>query len=732
VSEIQDDKKALKGRKAPEEITEVPLKDRIVKKLFDKLVEEKFGAKLTDIWTRGNANRSEYLKRRQLWLADYDNFIPESVQSEESFSGFSNLHIPLTFIVGKTYHARALQALTAVEPRPKSRHPASQDREQMIADVMRYVMKDYANEYRGIVSVLDTWIWYWALEGASTLKSRWERKFEQFVDVAMVPEPKTIFVATDQGEQAVPDVELVEREVERTIPVFDGPVVEHVAEEDILVVGGNGDPQKADSVHQQYPLTASDLWSYADQGIFDEDAVKEVIKSGGDPESSGESGNRKEQEKAIAGQATGPTDIDHDRYLILESYVRKDCYGSGHASEIVVWHHVKTNRILRATYLRRINKSGERPYHRIEFHRRHNSPHPMGLVEILYPIAKEMDAIHNMRVDSGLIATLPFFFYRASSSLEPETIRYEPGSGIPLDDPQRDVYFPNLGNRSSFFIQEEQVLQTMVERLTGISDLTLGVMNGNQGPARTATGVRGLVGQSNANLDVHYKRMFEGFRPFLKHLLHMLQQRIPAGLAFRVTGEDGKDYWRQVRSQEDLAGDFDFEMDPSSADSDPQVRLEKATQVFNLVMNPLLIQLGAVNQVNVFEAGKNLLQALGVKDWARFLQMPPQDALILTPEEEAQRVLRGIPVPVSLNGDHEGFLAYFDFLMKTPELLGQFNPDQVQSLAAQAKKHEEMAAALQQVQAQASNVQQMQFNAAQSQQQGGPGTNPMATSGLIA
>jgi hypothetical protein len=396
----------------------------------------------------------------------------------------------------------------------------------------------------------------------------------------------------------------------------------------------------------------------------------------------------------------------------------------------VVWHHVRTGKILRATYLRRINRSGERPFFRAEFHRRHNTPHPMGLVEILYPLAKELDAMHNMRIDSGMIATLPFGFYRASSSLEPETIRYEPGSLIPVDDPARDVFFPNLGNRTNFFLQEEQVLQTMVERLTGISDLTLGVQNGNQGATRTATGVRGLVGQSNANLDVHYKRIFEAYRLFLRHLLHLLQQRIPAGLAFRVTGEDGHDYWRQVQAQEDLAGDFDFEMDPTSADSDPQVRVEKATQIFNMVMNPLLIQTGAVNQRNIFEAGKNLLQSYGVKDWAKFLQIPPEEMLTLTPAEEAQRVLLGIPVPVSLNSDHQGFLDYFDFIYKTPELLGMYAPEQVQALAAQAKKHEEMLAALQQAQAQSQNLQQMQFNAAQSQTQSSPGTNPMAGSAL--
>src|SRR5205085_780512 len=103
--------------------------------------------------------------------------------------------------------------------------------------------------------------------------------------------------------------------------------------------------------------------------------------------------------------------------------------------------------------------------------------------------------MHNLSVDAGIISTMPVGFYRATSSLKPETIRYEPGSLIPVDDPTRDIIFPQIGNRSVFGANQEAGLYTLVERLTGISDLTLGSMSGGQGAARTATGVRGLVNE---------------------------------------------------------------------------------------------------------------------------------------------------------------------------------------------------------------------------------------------
>src|SRR5690606_36348476 len=98
-------------------------------------------------------------------------------------------------------------------------------------------------------------------------------------------------------------------------------------------------------------------------------------------------------------------------------------------------------------------------------------------------------------------------------------------------------------------------------RLTGISDLTLGLLN-QQGAARTATGARAILGESTANLDVHLRRLNLGWKKALEYLLHMLQQRIPDGFSFRLTGDDGSSYWAYIKTRDDLEGDFDVEVSP--------------------------------------------------------------------------------------------------------------------------------------------------------------------------
>jgi hypothetical protein len=626
-------------------------------------------------------------------------------------------------------HARFFQALTSVDPpfSLKARTEAFYERVPMIADTMRYAVNDWANQNRGIEEELDKWLWSWITAGSGIIKWGWDCIYTRFMDVALVEEdapPKEV-VSPEGKLILVPQKRMVEKEVEVTKKIFEGPICQFRELEDIIILGGGGNPDKADAVLECDWLDGSQLWTLVDRKVFDENAVRKTIESGSDMPSQQSHNAKKVDQSMESGQASPDHDMDHDKYQIIEAHLRYDVDGNGIFSDIVVWVHKKSRALLKATYLHRMNKAGERPYKKIDFHLRNGQEYGVGIVEMLFPLSKELDAMHNMRIDFGLISVMPFGFYRASSSINPETINLEPGALIPVDNPQQDVYFPQIGNRSVFGFQEEQALQSMVERLTAISDMNLGVIGG-QGIARTATGARVLAGESSANLDVYLRRLNRGWKASLEYLLHMLQQRIPPGLSFRVTGDAGNDYWRQIKSQADVAGDFDIEVSPNTATSNKQIQEQNAQEILQLTSNPLDIQLQIITPANRYEALKNYMQAKGYKDFGRFIQKPQGYHRSLTPEEEANRVLRGIETEVYPEDDHEGFIAFFDHIMENDELLGQFDEAQTVALALQARRHKRMLEALKQMQAQAANAQQMQLNAATSQMQAPAGLNPMA------
>ena len=121
-----------------------------------------------------------------------------------------------------------------------------------------------------------------------------------------------------------------------------------------------------------------------------------------------------------------------------------------------------------------------------------------------------------------------------------------------------------------------------------------------------------------------------------------------------------------------------------------------------------------MTQTGIYEATKDVLMAKGIKAIGKYIQAPPGYMYIPTPAEEANRVLRGIDVPVLPNADHQGFLDYFQAIMDDDMLLGQFDEQAAVRLAQQAKKHEQMLQAIAQMQAQAANMAQMQINSANS------------------
>ncbi len=723
MSNLNSDQDVLKnGRKKALKDVAAPLREQVVEKLANKLEDIETAQKVAEMWRIGNVRRADWLSRNEKLKEEYDEFLESIYPTSNGWS--STLHLPVAFTVAKTYHARMLAALLGIDPpfTVKARQEANTDRQPLIQDLMRYTLSQWMNDYKGVDEVVDAWIWEWVTSGVGLLKNKWDRKYSRFIDVVEVQE---------QNELGQVSTREVEQEI--TKEVFNGPKVELVMPEDLLIVGGAGDPDAADAVIHQSYLTASELWTLVDQKIFRKEAVEKVIAAGENRLMSEPVNSVKDQRATNAGMTEADSTVDLSRYQILEAYLKIDVDGSGINSDVIVWVHADTRQILKATYLYRVMKSGLRPFVKIDFHKRHGQDYGVGLIELLYTLTKELDAQHNMKIDFGVISTMPMGFYRATSSLSEEKIPYEPGALIPLDNPQTDVFFPNLGNRSVFSAQEEQSLMSYIERVTSVSDISLGIVGG-QGATRTATGTRALLGESNANLDVFLRRMNRGWRRLLTYVFHQLQEKMPPGFEFRIFGDDGKQYFRKVKSKEELCGMYDFELDANSANSNQSIRQEIANQQMQMVMNPLAIQLGIVNGSNIYEAYRAWFVVNGVKDYSKFINKPQGQVRIFSPEEIANRVLAGIDVPMTPEQDLAGFISYYEYLTSHDELLGQFQEPELIALTKKYQEAQAMQEAMAAQAAQTANAQQIQMNQALSSAptQMTPGGGPQAAQGQQA
>lgn len=717
---INKDADIIENRKEDlsEQIKDNSLVEKSPKKLFKMLKEENIGEEVSQLWTQGNADRSMWLTRQQAFLEQYDEFLDPINSAPADWA--SDLHLPVALTVGKTFHARFFAAVMGQEPicNVKARKGANEDRSQLVQDVMQYAMKSWANDYNGIEGEMDSFIWNWCMRGNAIMKMSWDKKYSKIIDAAKKQVPAIQYVTNPEtGEEEVLQVmQEIEVEEESIITDCDGPKIKRIAPEDLLIIGGAGDVDQADAVIEQLFMNASDLWTLVDQGIFDEKAVKKVIEGGNNSKSGQVNNGIKTQQIEKSGETNLDKPYDLDQYRILEAYIKKDVFDSGINSDIVVWVHAESGELLRASFLHRINKkTKKRPYAKADFYIREGQTYGVGLIELTYSICNEIDALNNMAIDFGLLSSMPFGYYRATSNVSTAGIPIEPGSLIPLDDPS-SVVFPNLGARQAFPMQYLQFLYTMIERLTGINDLNLGVIGG-QGATRTASGVNALMSESNANLDIFLKRLNRPIRKMMQYTFAMIQEKMPAGMEFRIMGDDGNNYFRQLKTREEIAGEFDFLLEPNSANSNPGIRQQVAMTVMQMTSNPLDIQLGIITPLQRYESLKNYLISMGVKDYGRYLQKPPQQMRVYTPEELSNRILAGVDVALTPEQDLQGFIAYVEEIMKDDLKLGQFGQDQAIALVRKMQEAIQMQAALQQMQAQQANAGQMRQNAAQSANQ---------------
>lgn len=727
---INKDRQITEKRKTnfKEELKETSLIEKNPNKLLKMLKEENIGEEVQQLWSQGNSDRSMWLTRQQAFLDEYDEFLDPIIEAPASWA--ADLHLPVSFTIAKTFHARFYAAVMSQEPicNVKARHAANEERTQVIQDLISYTMKSWANDYNGVEDEMDSFIWNWVTRGTAIFKTSWDKRVSKIVDVVKKQVPTLQYVINPEtgAEEVVESVQEVESEEEVVVVDCDAPKIKRIAPEDLLIIGGDGDIDSADAVIEQLFMNASDLWSLVDQGIFDEEAVKTIIEAGNNNKSGQVNNGIKTQQIEKSGEANLDKSYDLDQYRILEAYIKKDVFDSGINSDIVVWVHPDSGELLRATFLHRINKkTKKRPYQKADFYKREGQVYGIGLIELTYSLCKEIDALNNMAMDFGLLSSMPFGYYRATSNISQESIPIEPGSLIPVDDPSA-IMFPNLGARQVFPMQQLQFLYQMIERLTGINDLNLGVI-GAQGATRTASGVQALMSESNSNLDIFLRRLNRPLKKMFKYVFAMLQEKMPPGFEFRLLGDDGKQYFRQVKSREEIAGDFDFDLEPNSANSNQAIRQQVAQTILQVTGNPLDIQLGIVTPLQRYESLKNYLVSMGVRDFGRYLQKPPQQMRVYSPEELANRVLAGVDVVLTPEQDLGGFIAYVEQIMADDQLLGQFNQDQAIALVKKMQEAQQMAEALQAQQAQIANANQMRSNAAQSANQ----TIQQAPSGAV-
>lgn len=653
----------------------------------------------------------DYFDQRAEWLLALRDLRYRYKQGH--FDQASDLHVPYTLIMAKAIHARIFQVFSqanffSVEANNK----AFRDKEELITWFMNWVLSKWMNKSRGKDDTIDQMISDLIDEGTAVLKLGFDRWRHTFLDVDIVTEEKEvpeIFAGAEDLEiESGTETTTKIKNVKKTL-MQAAPSMRNVGLDDFMMPPGQLNVQESPWVAHRVFLADDDLKLRVQQGRFDEDLVFEALERRRSPSQLGTDlrndvrGEMRGLEGVSRREDTHQHKDDFGTHEIIEwygkAYVEKSMDDEVHTDvdtlpeEIVVWYHAGIRKILGWNYLHRISPSGKRPFYKMDFMRAKQRAFGVGVGELLWAINNHIDAVHNLKMDNGVLASLQFGVYRSGSTFKPDTFRLRPGDLVPVEDPNdfKLFNFPYLGQ---FGENEELALTGYGEKLLAINDINLGNLTGRgvAGALRNATGANFVDRQANIQLHPHLSRIAREMKECLGDLFILCRSRMDHQLFFRVTGEDGRGIFGQV-SREDLRGDYDFTIDVNLAASSEAEKQQRVTLMLQTLMNPTLMQLGVVQVQNVYEVVKQYLMRHQIRDPDTYITKPQgYIGPPLTPQDRIFKIMMGqydnprIELTVRPEENHDIALATYE-QFKESNLFGNLQRPQLAAFQALVNEH---------------------------------------------
>jgi hypothetical protein len=269
-----------------------------------------------------------------------------------------------------------------------------------------------------------------------------------------------------------------------------------------------------------------------------------------------------------------------------------------------------------------------------------------GLPEMIADLVREIDTTHNQKLDSQTWRNTPMVSFRAGV-VNPNLIKLMPGQAIPRHDADDIVFMQNTNLNTDFSYEKEQmILESKIEELVGQIDFTLQSMINRRQP-RTAFEVNQQTAAAQMVFSLDADLYTEAFSELFSMIWDLWCQYGDDYTEFAYFGENG---WEKIRlTREEVQGKYKVVVRGNDQNFNPQQRQEKAAMIMANVLNPVMLQTGISQPVNIYNAARRYYQELGISSWEELItnpmQLPPQNPPPppvkmgmedMTPAEQAQ------------------------------------------------------------------------------------------------
>ena len=326
---------------------------------------------------------------------------------------------------------------------------------------------------------------------------------------------------------------------------------------------------------------------------------------------------------------------------ILKCYRRIDIDRDGIAEDIRILIDPSNRIYLGGVAVKDISKRNIRP---IDFTKVNNfleSPDSLegyGFLEMVLPLAEEIDAIFNQITDANTLSVLRPGFYDPSGNLQPQNITLAPNKLIPVSDPQRSIYFPDIQIPIERLIVVMRAVLEFIERLTGASSYIMGKESEIVGGSGTATRTQAIVGAAEQRFSIPAQRLRAGAARILTLVLDQLQLNIPPGLETRILGENDEPIFRfNELTSEGIDAEMDAYLLEDVAMGSQSVMRQLSQFIYATLMgNPIIAQ----DPTKIYKETALLLKAFG-QDPSEHLGTEPDPKDTDSPQDENTLMIEG-------------------------------------------------------------------------------------------
>jgi hypothetical protein len=287
---------------------------------------------------------------------------------------------------------------------------------------------------------------------------------------------------------------------------------------------------------------------------------------------------------------------------------------------------------------------------------------PKGFGALLEDLEDDATANSRLFTAAGELSVWPIIFFKPGGGMKPGAIRIEPGMAYPTEDPS-SVNVIKLSPGVDFGVAKQQDTLAIAERVTGITDQSLGRAVDRPNAPRTATGQLALIEEGNIRAYLDATILREDMEQIIGDIWDLDCAFVPQtepGLFFRVTEEQANGLFDVKKggsfmTPKEFGGRYDFRLKFATTVWARQQKKQEFMAFYQAaMMNPLVQQ----NPRAMWQLLNMLAKQFSI-DFSEIIPKPPDIDRPKTPEEEWTEMLEGIEVNVNpIDDDQQHITAH--------------------------------------------------------------------------